>query len=166
MLHLAYSLRELDFSALMTVYEEGNRENGDALYPYLSRESRLLRAERDFYDYLKEVFFETSGSVYAFWEVQGRMVSALRLEPYRDGYLLEALETSPAYRGKGYATALMAAFLQFARSNDKLPVYSHIRKGNVPSEKVHKKSGFRICKDLAVYIDGSVDSRCNTWKYV
>ena len=57
MLYLATKLREVDFSALMGVYEEGNRENGALLYPELPEGQQLLRAEQSFHQYLKEVFF-------------------------------------------------------------------------------------------------------------
>lgn len=166
MLRIVYSLKELDFAALMAVYEEGNRENGAFFYPELTPGEALRRAEQDFYDYLKQDFFHADGSLYALWEVRGAYVSALRLEPYRDGYLLEALETAPDKRGKGYAKRLMGAFLTFARDRGMLPIYSHVRKGNVPSQRVHSACGFTVYKDLAAYIDGSVDYKCNTWKFL
>ncbi len=164
MLRVIYRIQDLDFSALMAVYQEGNQENGDELYPELTPSERLRRAELDFYDYLKQDFFRRENALYALWEVHGETVSALRLESYRDGYLLEALETAPSHRRKGYAKSLMEAFLAFAREKGFLPVYSHIRKGNIPSESVHKSCGFTVYKDLAAYIDGSVDFKCNTWK--
>ncbi len=166
MLRIVCCIQDLDFSALMAIYAHSNRENAQTLYPELSPQGGLRRAEQDFYDYLKQDFFRTQGAFYALWEVQGEPVSALRLEPYRDGYLLEALETDPMHRGRGYAQSLMAAFLQYAGENVLLPIYSHIRKGNIPSERVHRACGFVVCKDLAAYIDGSVDYLCNTWKFI
>lgn len=165
MLRLAYSIKELDFAKLMAVYREGNQENGEEFYPELSPEEAVRRAEQDFYDYLKQSFFPAQGAVYALWEVQGNYVSALRMEPYRDGYLIEALETAPDKRRKGYARELMEAFLNFARGRGLTPVYSHISKRNVPSQRVHSACGFSRYKDLAVYIDGSVDNKCDTWRY-
>ena len=154
MLVIASSLRELNFRALMEVYIEGNRENAGENYPDLPPEQGLLRAEQDFYDYLREDFFRQAGAIYAIWASDGRYVSALRLEPYRDGLLLEALETAPDARQRGYATALMEAVLE------RLPgkrIYSHVRKRNLPSRKTHEKCGFREMLDYAVYLDGSVD---------
>ncbi len=164
MLRIAYGIQDLNFTALMAIYQEGNLENGDELYPELTPPERLRRAEQDFYDYLRQDFFQAEGALYALWEVQGEPVSALRMEPYRDGYLLEALETAPSHRRQGYAKSLMEAFLAFARQKGLIPVYSHIRKGNIPSERVHQSCGFVVYKDLAAYIDGSVDHKCNTWK--
>ncbi len=165
MLRLVYRIQDLNFSALMTIYEEGNRENGDERYPHLSPESRLLLAEQDFYSYLREVFFQTPGSFYAIWEAQDRAVSALRMEPYKEGFLLEALETAPLLRKKGYAKALVNEAMQYMKQKGFCPVYSHIRKGNLASEEVHRQCGFSVHQDIAVYIDGSVNSRSNTWIY-
>ena len=122
MLMIATSLRQLNWSQLMALYEEGNRENGKDLYPHLSAGQQLLHAEQDFYDYLKNGFFIQPGDRYCLWSEAGIYVSALRLERYQDGLLLEALETHPAYRGRGYAKKLVAAVLE--RVDEK--VYSHI----------------------------------------
>ncbi len=156
MLTIAKSLHELDFSALMEVYAEGNLENGQDLWPDLPQGQQLLRAEQEFRQYLQEVFFPTPGAVYCIWVQGGEYVSALRLEPYREGLLLEALETAPAKRGMGYAQALIHGVQ--ARFPDR-KIYSHVGKRNGPSLAVHEKCGFRKWKDHAVYIDGSVNMR-------
>lgn len=162
MLLLIKKMRDIHFSQLMEVYEEGNRENGADLYPQETPERQLALAEADFYDYLSQVFFPTPGAVYALWEAEGKYVSALRLEPYRDGLLVAALETSSNQRRKGYASQLLAA-VQVRYSGKKL--YSHVGKGNAASLATHQKCGFRRVLEYAVYIDGSVNSRCCTLLY-
>lgn len=152
MLYLATKLREVDFSALMSVYEEGNRENGALLHPELPEGQQLVRAEQSFYQYLSEVFFRTTGAVYAIWVGNGIYVSALRLEPYEDGLLLEALETAPVYRKKGYAEKLLRA----VQTEFPQKIYSHVSKKNTASLAVHQKCSFRQVLDYAKYIDGSV----------
>ena len=106
MLQIVRRLEELDFSAIMDIYIEGNLEKAEEY-----GDGGLLRAEREFYDYLREDFFRQRDAFYAVWKVGGRYVSALRLEPYGDGWLLEALETAPAHRKQGYAKALVRAVL-------------------------------------------------------
>lgn len=162
MLIIAEHLRELSFSGLMEVYEEGNRENGAEQFPDEPEMRRLQLAEGDFYRYLREIFFPTDGAKYAIWEVEGAYVSALRLEPYRDGLLLEALETAPGRRRKGYALALVQA-VQARLGQGKL--YSHVRRDNIPSQKLHERCGFRIISHTAVYIDGSVNPHADTLCY-
>lgn len=159
MLILARRMVDIDFSNLMEVYIEGNRENGDDQYPDLSEGQKLLQAEQDFYRFLTDVFFRTTGAVYAVWEEKGQYISALRLEPYRDGLLLEALETRPDMRRMGYGEKLICAVL--AHFPDRR-IYSHVGKRNAASLKIHEKCGFRRISDYAVYIDGSVNAYCCT----
>ena len=94
----AEKLRDISFSSLMTVYEEGNRENAAEFWPHLEERERMIQAEQEFYQYLKQIFFPTENARYCILVEQGSYVSALRLEPYRDGLLLEALETAPDQR--------------------------------------------------------------------
>lgn len=161
MLTMIYSLGKLPFRSLMAVYEEGNQENGEERYPEEPPERQLALAEEDFYEYLRNVFFPTPGAWYALWTEEGRCVSAVRLEPYGDGLLLEALETAPDMRNRGFASALVTALLEQVEA----PVYSHVSKRNMPSLAVHKKCGFRKFLDHAVYIDGSINSRCVTLRW-
>ena len=162
MLRLIQSMRALPFGALMEVYAESNRENGQEFWPELSQGEQLHRAEQEFYQYLQQVFFETDGAFYCLWEENDRPVSALRLEPYRDGLLLEALETAPEHRRKGYAAALIRA-VQKEVGNRK--IYSHVHKGNAASLQTHLSSGFCRISEQAVYADGSVNDRCCTLLY-
>jgi RimJ/RimL family protein N-acetyltransferase len=157
------ALKHLRFSSLMEVYEEGNRENGRDQYPRLSGPEQILAAERDFYQYL-ELFFSTGGSRYLIWELDGCYVSALRLEPYQDGLLLEGLETRPSERRKGFATKLINAVIENL-DDCELPVYSHISKWNEASIRTHEKCGFKRILDYCVYIDGSVNQNAYTYRF-
>jgi len=151
MLYLAKSLRQLRVGDLMELYTKSNLEK--------AAKTSLLQVEQDFYQYLRDCFFAISAAVYAVWVEEGKYISALRLEPYKDGLLLEALETAPKYRRKGYAQKLMEAVLaEFSGQK----IYSHVRKDNLASLAVHEKCGFRKISDFAAYIDGSVDDRAIT----
>lgn len=156
MLLIAKGLEELDFSALMEIYIEGNLEKAEEY-----GDGGLLRAEREFYDYLREDFFRQRDAFYAVWTERGRYVSALRLEPYKDGWLLEALETAPDDRKKGYAKALIKAVLVYM---GQAKIYSHVSKGNEASLRTHCVCGFRKFQDHAVYLDGTVTHRSVTLK--
>ena len=142
----------------MEVYRQSNLERSRN-----RQGGALLEAEQDFYDYLSRVFFRTPGAVYALWEGEGSYASALRLEPYKDGLILSALETAPHLRRRGYGKLLVDAVLsQFPREK----IYSHIAKDNVASRNLHEALGFRKISDHALYLDGSSDHRCDTylWK--
>ena len=162
MLTVAKSLRQLRFSDLMAIYAEGNAENGADFYPHLPPEGQLLRAEQDFYAYLSDCFFRTAGAAYYIWSENGQYVSALRLEPYHDGLLLEALETHPEYRGRGYAKRLIRTVLETAGCDK---IYVHISRRNAHSIAAHTACGFRKILDYAVYADGSVLHTSDTYLY-
>lgn len=161
MLKVISSMKELDFSQLMDVYQEANQENGRFLFPDMSEGLQLLHAQQDFYAYLSQVFFKTKGAAYYVWTRDDLYVAAVRTEPYRDGLLISALETEPSHRGNGYATSLLRALR--SEHSDKT-FYSHVTKQNMASLRVHKKCGFEIVSEVAVYIDGSVSRNAYTLK--
>ena len=150
---MARKIGEISFSNLMAVYEESNQHNGKEKWPEESPALQLLLAEQGFHQYLRECFFTTAGAVYAIWQQDGLYVSALRLEPYQDGLLLEALETVPDGRRKGHAKALIRS-VRSMYPDDK--IYAHVSKRNIASLRTHESCGFRKILDHAVFIDGSV----------
>lgn len=154
MLLLVRSMKDLRFGDLMAVYSQTNRSDGAARYPEETPARQEMLAEQDFFRYLQDCFFKTRDAVYAIWVENGQYVSALRLEPHRNGFLLAGLETAPEHRRKGYAKKLMEAALHEKTGR---PVYSHVRKQNKPSLDVHLKCGFRIVSNAAVYTDGSAE---------
>lgn len=165
MLIIAKSMAELSFDALMEIYVEGNRENGERLWPEMPEEERMTLAKQEFRRYLTEQFFPKPGAVYAIWEMEGQYVSALRLEPNRDGLLMEALETLPEQRRKGYAVTLIRAVQAWLREQGKVKVYSHVSKRNTASLKTHERCGFRRFLDHTVWFDGSVNPNAYSMLY-
>ena len=99
------------------------------------------------------------------WVVDGSYKSALRIEPYRDGLLLHALETAPEARGQGCAYALIGATMEYLQSLNFKTVYSHIDKRNKASLRLHEKCGFLPFSDSAVYLDGTVTQNSCTMIY-
>ena len=153
MVRIVKSMKELDFSGLMAVYAQTNRAAAERQWPEESEYRGLMLAESEFYDYLAQVFFRTPDARYAVWEEGGRYVSALRLEPYRDGLLLAALETAPEFRRRGFAAQLIRAALETVPGT---AVYAHVDKSNTPSRRTHEACGFEKVLDYGVYADGSV----------
>ena len=165
MLIVVRSMRDLLFGQIMAVYEQGNLEQGRRKWPDEPEGRQLALAEQDFFDYLRQCFFTLPGAVICTWQVEGRHVSALRLEHWKDGVLLTGLETAPDQRGKGYACALIRAVQDYLSQQGKGRVYSHISKGNAASIHVHEKCGFRKIYDHAVLLDGSVNRKYTTYIY-
>lgn len=147
MLHIYTSVKELVFRQLCSVYSD------DLI---------TLQAEQDFYWFLMD-FFKLPDTFYAVWVLDGQYVSALRIEPYKDGVLLSGLHTKQEFRGKGYAEALMKNTVTFLFDEGIRKIYSHIRNDNIFSIKAHLKCGFEKISDCAAYIDGSVDWRSATY---
>lgn len=162
MVLFADSMRKLNFRKLMEVYVEGNQENSAQLWPDETPDRQAAMAEDDFFDYLKNVFFRRQGAWYAIWEDNGSYLSALRLEPFLDGLLLEALETKPTERKRGCAVKLIRSVQERLCEQGSIKVYSHVSKWNTASLRTHAKCGFEIIYDYAAYIDGSVNRRAYT----
>lgn len=159
MLRVIRCMAELPFGNLMEIYAQSNRVCADR-WPDEPEERRLALAEQEFYAYLRQCFFALPESRYFLWEEQGRAVSALRSESYGDDILLTALETAPDCRGKGYATLLLKAVLQYLENKN---VYVHIRRDNLPSVAVHLRCGFEKVKTGARLLDGSYSADYDTY---
>ena len=158
-------LEKLSFGALMEIYLEANREHGMELAPEEPEDRQIQLSEQDFYAYLHDGFFTQKGAMYCIWEENGRYISALRLEPFRDGLLLEALETAPEQRRRGYAVRLIQAVQKMLEEQGSVRIYSHVDKKNAASLKTHARCGFEVYLDYAAYIDGNVNRRACTLRY-
>ena len=162
MLKIATSMRQLPFQQLMEVYQETNIRSAQRHWSAYSPERGLAIAEDRFYEELQCGFFSIPHAMYCLWMVEGECVSALRLEPWQDGWLLAALETNPQMRKRGFAEKLVKAALEYAGD---IAVYSHVSKKNAASLRTHEKCDFEKILDYAVYADGSVNDRCCTLRY-
>ena len=162
MLKIVYRLRDLDFQKLMAVYAQSNGENAKEFYPDDSQDTQIEKVHISFEEYLREDFFRVNGAFYAIWEESGSYISALRMEPYADGLLLEALETAPSHRRAGYASKLILAVLAALPVGSN--IYSHVHKRNAASLATHQRCGFREYLDYAKYVDGTVSRYACTMK--
>ncbi len=165
MLKIIKNMKDLDFQQLMEVYAESVALNGKEFYPDLEPSLQILREEESFYAFLR-IFFQRPDAFYAVNEQDGKYVSALRLESFNDGLLLEALETAPEYRQKGFGKELVRQALSYAKTLGYHKVYSHISRRNRASINLHLSCGFHKILDHAVYIDGSVSHNADTYLIV
>lgn len=156
MLNICRKYTELDTNLLLMVYEESLQNTME------EEEISWFQAEEEFLAYLKEEFFRRNGAFYALWSVSGSYVSALRMEPYGDGFLMSCLETALQSRGKGFASKLLHEALQYALQTGAMPVYAHVHKRNAISLSVHRKCGFEKMEDFGKLIDGTVSHQYYT----
>ena len=155
MLKIVTKLSELNISQLKLVYEETINCLAKSTYADLHDNLQILNAEQDFYSDVN-AFFCVKGAEYAVWVAEGRYISAIRLEPVDDGYLLTSFETIPAARGKGIGKKLLSAVVEHVAHLEETCIYSHVDEMNLPSLKVHLYCGFQSLGKPAVFVDGSV----------
>lgn len=145
------SYQEIDPRKLMDLYREGNEENIDYFYPDCKDRAKALKEmEASFLEYIEKEFFAEPGNVYYVLEKDDVWVSTLRLY-VRDGYYyLEALETDPNYRKRGYASEILLAVFEELKKDGSFIVRDSVNKKNVASLATHKKCGFEIEQQDAV----------------
>lgn len=151
---------ELKYSPLMALYADDLCARAQVDYPNKSFHEALMDAEQDFYAYMTQVFLKTKGAYLALW---GNYQSALRMEPYEDGYLLTGLTTAPHCRRQGLAIGLLQSQLQSLPTG--VPVYSHVEKNNAPSIALHKKAGFQMIHPYGRMLNGELLHNFWTFAY-
>lgn len=151
-----------DGRKLMSVYEAGNRETAEELYPDMAPDEGLKIVERDFLDYLESDFFSKKENYYKILSYKGEWVSALRLYGLGEGlYYIEALETKGEARRKGFAVKLLNMVTDKLKKRGAFRLCDCVHKENVPSIKTHLKAGFAIAGDGYDYLR----NEAKDWEY-
>ena len=141
--------QKVDTRKLMDVYSESNYENTEYFFPdETDKEAAVKRVEAGFLDFLENDFFHKAEAVYWVLEIDGVYVSALRTCRIQKGlYYLEALETRPDSRKKGYGTKLLSGVTDSLKENGPFRLCCCVSKKNSASLKTHEKCGFRVVSD-------------------
>lgn len=147
---------------LMGVYAESNRENAAYFYPDCADISDgIKKVENDFLTYLQKEFFVCPENTYCVMEKDTIWVSALRLYVMKDCYYIEALETSPMYRRRGYGAELLDAVLISLKKKGPFILRDNVGKRNAASLATHRKCGFEVEHEDAVnYLSSTVNPAC------
>lgn len=137
---------EIDRRRLMDIYRESNLENTDYFYPELTdKQAAVRRVERDFLRYLETDFLASEKNALLVWEEQGIWTCALRLYCVRDGlYYIEALETRPDCRRRGYASRLLRETAELLKRRGTFRLCDNVGKENTASLAAHQACGFSI----------------------
>ena len=140
---------DLDERKLMDIYSESNFENTDYFYPDEADKTIAVRkVEEGFMDFLKNDFFRNAGASYWILDENGGWVSALRISRIKaDLYFLEALETRPDQRGKGYASLLLSSVVETLKNDGPFRLCDCVSKKNTASLKTHEKCGFQVVSE-------------------
>lgn len=150
---------ETELRSLMEIYREGNIENIPYFYPDCEdMQEGLRKVEEGFTNYIVNDFLNCPGNSYFILEDEGRWVSALRLYALEDCYYIEALETHPDYRRRGYGSALMDLVIGHLGRFGSFVLRDCVSKKNEASLATHRKCGFVIDSDPGKdYLDGSTN---------
>ena len=153
---------DLDERKLMDVYSESNYENTDYFFPdEADKNAAVRKVEAGFLDFLKNDFFNLTDAAYWILEIDGIWVSALRTCRVQKGlYYLEALETRPDHRRKGYGAILLSSVADSLKKDGPFRLCSCVSKRNIASLKTHEKCGFQIVSEEGDdYLNGEADDR-------
>lgn len=156
------NFNDLDPRKLMDVYAESNFDNTDYFYPdEADKELATRKVEKGFLQFLETDFFLHEDATYWILEDDGVWVSALRTCRIQGGlFYLEALETIPSRRKKGYGSLLLTGVLDFMKKNGPFRLCDCISKRNIASLRTHEKCGFRIVSEIGYdYLNKEADDR-------
>ena len=158
----------LDERKLMEVYSESNLENAEDFFPEEpDREAAIQKVEAGFLEFLKNEFFLQKEACYWILEEDGAWVSALRTCKIKDDlYYLEALETRPDLRGKGYGSKLLTDVVEAMKKDGPFRLCDCVSKKNTASVKTHLKCGFQIVSEEGYdYLLEEADDRDYGFEY-
>ena len=154
-------LADSDIPKLMDIYAEGNRENAEYFYPELPLAEGVAKEEQKFAAMLRESFLTKTENELYVWEAERQWVAALRLTRLDGFYYLEALETRPDQRKKGYGKALLEALCRELAVRGPVVIRDCVAKRNEASLRTHLAAGFVIDRDPGIeYPGGEADARC------
>lgn len=162
------SYEKIDPRKLMDIYSESNFENIDYFYPdEKDKEVALKKVEEGFLNFIKNDFLQKSEATYWVLEENGKWLSALRIcKVEQDIYYLEALETIPNQRKKGYASKLLLQVIEEYKKKGSFTLCDCVSKKNIASLKTHEKCGFVIVSDNGYdYLDKSTNEHCFGLEY-
>ena len=155
----------LDREQFSSVYRGSALENCRGMYPgEPTPQAALARYEREHLAYMDGPFFQDEGGIlYILASPEGRYRSAVKLYPWQGErcWHIEALETRPEDRGKGYGTQVLREMIARLEQDGPVTLRSEVSKGNASSLRAHQKAGFRRWAEQVTEMDGSLnDKQC------
>lgn len=159
---------QVDKRNLMAIYRESNIENTSYFYPDVTdKNDALQKVECDFLQYIEKDFLAGSKNRYMILEHNGIWVCALRLYCVDGLYYIEALETRPEHRRKGYAAQLLSGVIVLLKGQGAYTIRDCVDKKNTASLLTHRKAGFVIYSDKGYdYLQNETDNESYGMQYV
>lgn len=167
MLLVLQSPDELDVSKLLAIYRESSQENCQRMFPAETFAASLEQYEAGYTAFMREEFFAGSGRFWMVETADDLLASALRLLPLEEPntWMIEALETHPDHRRKGYAARLLTDTVRFLEeTHGEIVLLSGVGKRNTASLRTHLRCGFIREKETWTE-DGETSDRHCTMAY-
>lgn len=168
MLHRITSFAGVNGRKLMDLYREGNLENAAYFHPDAPDKALALQEqEEDFLRFIQTDFFQKKGNEYWVLEEENTWVSALRLyQISEERYYIEALETHPEFRRRGYAEHLLNSVTEELKRRGPFQLWDCVGKRNEASIRTHLKCGFEIAAQSGFdYLTDEVNDQCFGMRY-
>ena len=124
------------YTLVHEIYIEGCMENAREKYPDATDLTTAIQQEEDSFVCFLQDFFTLPENTYYVLE--------------KDNYL-EALETPPKYRKKGYASELLNEMITHLHQQGSVDIRDCVSKTNTASLATHKKCGFFIAEENGIY---------------
>lgn len=143
------------YSLVSNVYSEGCLEKAMDSFADAEKaapeelEAAIKKEVESFVEFLRG-FFAVENNRYYVLEADGVPVCAARLSKIEDFYYLEALETAPEHRRKGYASKLLKNITAACGLNGSVDIRDCVMKDNAASLATHKKCGFTIAQENGI----------------
>ena len=133
------------YTLVHEIYIEGCMENAREKYPDVSDLTTAIQQEEDSFVCFLQDFFTLPENTY---------------------YVLEALETPPQYRKKGYASELLNEMITHLHQQGSVDIRDCVSKTNTASLATHKKCGFFIAEENGIhYPSNTVNNKTYGMRY-
>lgn len=141
----------VNIGEFLNVYKESSEHNSAKWYPEMSEKEALTEYENGYIGYMQNEFFDGRRKLFVLSDGH-KYLSALRLiEISQNRYYLEALETAPEFRKRGYGKELILQTEKHLKSKSgEFSVFSHVAKDNTASLNTHFAAGFEITADYYI----------------
>ncbi len=145
------SFNEVNADEFLKIYKESSMDNSVRWYPALNAKDALKKYEAGYLEYMQNEFFINGRRLFVLAD-KAHYYCALRMTELSSGkYYLEALETNPAFRKKGFGKELILQTEKLLKEqNSELTIISHVEKDNVASLNTHFSAGFKITADYYI----------------
>lgn len=150
----------------LAVYKESAKINAPKWYPSLPFEAAVEKYESGYWDFMQDSFWDEKGILLVVSSGSHYMSAVVAYQKANNSFLIEALETAPNERGKGYGKNALKEMLKFLVSSyPDATVYSFTGKQNIPSQRTHESVGMTRIHDYWQDSSGAIDNTQITYVF-